>query len=321
VRAGRARWVERLGWVIVVFVGGVMLTQVAGWTGFRIVAVIQSVTPYLGVLLVPVGVIALWTRRLVLATTVVAIGFGGLLLATPLAVPIDAPDAADGATGLRIASLNLLYRNDRIGQVADQLDALAPDVIVLSEYTEEHQTALEQHRLVDAYPHRVDRTGQFAGGIAIWSRTPVAVSEHPDTATYSLDLTVDGPDGPTRIVAMHVPTPLDNFSGWQDDLEIAAEIGRAAVVPMVLIGDLNASYWHPGFRRLLDAGFVDAHTASGRGFSASWPTNRFFPPFVRLDHALTTGGLVATDVDDFEIPGSDHRGFVVTVAPAAPATP
>jgi hypothetical protein len=38
--------------------------------------------------------------------------------------------------------------------------------------------------------------------------------------------------------------------------------------------------------------------------------------FVRLDHALTTDNLVATHVEDFDIVGSDHRGFVVTVAPA-----
>ena len=243
------------------------------------------------------------------------------VLATPLAVPNDAPDAVDGATGLRIASLNLLYRNDRVREVADELEVLAPDVIVLSEYTPEHQAVFESHPLVERYPHRVDRTGQYAGGIAIWSRTPVVVAEHPDTATYSIDLAVDGPDGPVRVVAMHVPTPLDNFSGWTSDLSIAKDIGRNVDGPTVLIGDLNASYWHPGFRRLLDVGFVDAHTAAGKGFSASWPTDQFFPPFVRLDHALTTGGLVATDVDDFEIPGSDHRGLVVTVAPAAPATP
>ncbi|MBG7605787.1 MAG: endonuclease/exonuclease/phosphatase family protein, partial [Actinobacteria bacterium] len=70
-----------------------------------------------------------------------------------------------------------------------------------------------------------------------------------------------------------------------------------------------------GFRDLLKTKYVDAHIAAGRGFSASWPTGSLIPPFVRLDHALTTAGLVSTDVNDFDIPGSDHRGFVVTVAP------
>jgi endonuclease/exonuclease/phosphatase (EEP) superfamily protein YafD len=89
----------------------------------------------------------------------------------------------------------------------------------------------------------------------------------------------------------------------------------------LVIGDFNASYWHPDFRRVLDAGFVAAHTATGSGFSTSWPTTWPIPPFVRLDHALTTGGLVATEVEDFDVAGSDHLGMIVTVAPTPPATP
>jgi endonuclease/exonuclease/phosphatase (EEP) superfamily protein YafD len=113
-----------------------------------------------------------------------------------------------------------------------------------------------------------------------------------------------------------VPTPLISFENWQRDLATAARIGSDATSPTLVIGDLNASYWHPDFRELLDAGLVDAHIAQGQGFSSSWPVGRTIPPaFVRLDHALTTAGLVSTDVVDFEIPGSDHRGFVVTVAP------
>jgi endonuclease/exonuclease/phosphatase family metal-dependent hydrolase len=143
----------------------------------------------------------------------------------------------------------------------------------------------------------------------------VIVHEHPDTYTHSVDLTVKGPDGDVRIVAMHMPTPLNSFGNWQRDLRTAARIGRDATSPMMVIGDLNSSYWHPDFRRLLDAKLVDAHAALGKGFSTSWPTGKSFPPFVQLDHALTNRGLVATEIHDVAIPGSDHRGFVVTVAP------
>ena len=114
---------------------------------------------------------------------------------------------------------------------------------------------------------------------------------------------------------MHMATPFDDFDGWRNDLAIAREVGRTTTRPTLLIGDLNASYWHPDFRRLLDAGFVDAHAAAGSGFSTSWPTNGVIPPFVRLDHALTTAGLVSTAVDDVDVPGSDHRGMIVSVAP------
>jgi endonuclease/exonuclease/phosphatase (EEP) superfamily protein YafD len=113
-----------------------------------------------------------------------------------------------------------------------------------------------------------------------------------------------------------MPTPIKDVGAWRDDLATAARIGREADGPTLLVGDLNSSYWHPDFRRLLDVGFVDAHAAAGSGFSTSWPRNWSVPPFVRLDHALTTGGLVSTDVVDLDVPGSDHRGLVVTVAPA-----
>lgn len=312
----RAWVLELIGWATVALVGAVAITQALGWAGTRGVAVIQSLTPYLGLLVVPVALVALWRRRLRLATVCGAIGVGILVLAAPLAFPNEQEKPMADAVGLRVASVNLLYRNDRIEDVADTLADLAPDVIVFSEYTAEHQAALQRSELADDFLYRIDRSGQLAGGVAVWSRTPVLVDEHPDTYNYSLDVTVDGPDGDVRLVALHTPTPLVSFDNWRRDLRTAARTGRDASGPTMVIGDFNASYWHPDFRRMLDAGLVDAHAALGKGFSTSWPTDRFLPPFVRLDHALTTPDLVSTEVDDFEIPGSDHRGFVVTVVPA-----
>ena len=315
-------WIpELIGWAIVALVGAVALSQAVGWTATRNVAIVLSLTPYLGLVLAPLVIIALWQRWLLLATVCAAIGVGILILAAPAAYPGDRPDPIAGAVGLRVASVNLLYSNDRIDDVVSTLRDLAPDVIVFNEYTAEHQSALQASDLADDYPNRIDRTDRYAGGIALWSREPVAIGEHPDTYNHSLDVSVDGPDGDVRVVAMHVPTPLISFEDWQRDLATAARIGSDATSPTLVVGDLNASYWHPDFRELLDAGLVDAHIAHGKGFSASWPTDKIVPAFVRLDHALTTDGLVSTDVADFEIPGSDHRGFVVTVAPTPRAMP
>ncbi len=311
----RAHLIELIGWLFVALVGAVILTQAFGWAGTRLVAVVQSLTPYLGVALAAVVAIAMWRRRLLLVTVGAAIGFGILILATPLAFPDDQPPPVAGATGLRVASANLLYDNGRIDDVASLLIDLAPDVIVFHEYTAEHQRALEDSALFDEYPYRIDRIGRRASGIAVWSTVPASGGERSDTSTPSLDVVVEGPDGDVRIVAMHMPTPINSFENWRRDLHTAAQIGRTATGPTMLIGDLNTSYWHPDFRALLDAGFVDAHTANGRGFSTSWPTDKIVPAFVRLDHALTIDGLVSTDVDDFDIPGSDHTGFVVSVSP------
>jgi endonuclease/exonuclease/phosphatase (EEP) superfamily protein YafD len=65
---------------------------------------------------------------------------------------------------------------------------------------------------------------------------------------------------------------------------------------------------------VLSRGWRDAHEVLGRGWSASWPTDLPGPPLVRIDHALVSGSVVVEGIVDVEIPGSDHRGFVVSVA-------
>ncbi len=308
--------IDLASWVVVAFVGLITLAQALGRSGTAAVAVVQSLTPYLTIALVPVALVAALRRRLLIATVASAVGFGIAVLAAPLAFPGPQPAAAANATGVRVASLNLFIRNPEIDAVADVLATLDADVIVLVEYTREHQSALESSRVADDFPYRSDRSGGGSSGMGIWSRFPIEERDGPDVFAESIDVDVRGPDGDIRVIAAHLRTPIADFTSWRNELTNAPGIGRSIDGPTLLIGDLNSSYWHPPYRQLLDAGFVDAHTANGSGFSTSWPTGRWFPPFVRLDHALTAGGLVSTDVDDFEIPGSDHRGLVVTVAPA-----
>ncbi|HUS44218.1 MAG TPA: endonuclease/exonuclease/phosphatase family protein [Ilumatobacteraceae bacterium] len=312
----RASVLELTSWLFVAFVGLTTISQAIGWAGTTNVAVVQSLTPYLGVALVPVIAVAFWRGRLILVTVASSIAVAILVLAAPLAFPDPQPAVAADSTGLRVASLNLWYENTRIDEVDDVLAAIDADVVVFSEYTADHRKVLQASALADTYPERTDRAGRGATGVAIWSRWPLRIDDTIETFNESLDVTVTGPDGVARIVAMHMPTPLVDFDAWRADLATAAQIGRGAAGPTLLIGDLNSSYWHPDFRQLLDAGFVDANAAAGSGFSTSWPTGGIIPPFVRLDHALTTGGLVSTDVADFDVPGGDHRGLVVTVAPA-----
>jgi endonuclease/exonuclease/phosphatase (EEP) superfamily protein YafD len=301
--------------MFVALVGLLTISQAVGWAGTTTIAIFQSLTPYLGVALLPLIALAFWRRHLVLVTVASSVAAALLVLAAPLAFPDPQPPVAADSSGLRIASLNLWYENTRVDEIDEALAEVDADVIVFNEYTPPHRDTLQATPLADTYAERLDRPGLGATGIAIWSRWPLRIDEPIDTFNDSLDVTVSGPDGDIRIVAMHMPTPIVNFDAWRSDLETAADIGSNTTGPTLLIGDLNSSYWHPDFRRLLDVGFTDANAAMGSGFSTSWPTDKKIPPFVRLDHALTIGGLVSTGVVDFDVPGSDHLGLVVTVAP------
>jgi endonuclease/exonuclease/phosphatase (EEP) superfamily protein YafD len=304
------------GWLVTAAVGLLMLTQASGWDGFKFVAIVQALTPYLLLGVAPIAVLACWTRTDRLAVMSSLVGVSGLILAAPLVFAADQPAHADDAAVFNVAAVNLLFNNPVVDEVADELLALGLDAILLTEYTPDHRAVMRSHPLSEAYPYKIESDGQLASGIAFWSRYPITEEEPPRTFKQTLYITVEAPDGPVRVLGVHPPTPIFRFDSWLDDLNIFGEVGRRLQQPTLIIGDFNASYWHPAFRDILNKGFTDAHTAHGRGFSSSWPTDEWVPAFVRLDHALTGNGLVSTGVEDFAVPGSDHRGFVVSVVRA-----
>ena len=317
MRSGGKRFVELVGWCAVGGTGVVMLTQTVARPRSRTLAVIQTLTPYLALTMAPVGLVALTGRRVTMALTASAVGIGALALARPIAFPPALPVVATGAPALRIALLNLLYTNDEasIAAVADDLRGRNLDVIVFVEYTAGHQRVIRGSGLVDDFPSRIERSGPGASGLAIWSKTPATVGDRGDTTDRTLDVTVESAAGPVRVLAVHAHTPVSDFKSWKRELDQFGELGRTGDDPTLVIGDFNASFWHPTFRALLRKGFTDAHIALGRGFSASWPNDTWYPRFARLDHAVTTDSLVPTGIEDFDILGSDHRGLIVTVSP------
>lgn len=308
---------EMLAWICVVGTGFLVGTQLLGWDGSRFVATAQALTPYVTLPMAVVAGFALWGRRLVLAASAAVLGSAILLVALPLVLTPEQPDPAPGAQELRVAAVNLLYTNTRTVEIADVLLDLDLDAIVFSEFTIEHADELRAHQLSNELPHQINRDGLLAGGMAVWSRYPLDENERKDTVNRTIDTWLDAPGARFRMFGVHPPTPVFDFSGWTREIDQITDDVSQVAEPTLVIGDFNASFWHPSFRRMLDQGLVDAHMAHGQGWSTSWPTDEFMPPFVRLDHALTSNGLVSTEVIDFRVPGSDHSGFVVTVALAS----
>lgn len=302
--------------------GVVLGSQVLGWHGNGLLASAQAITPFLVLALAPLTLGALLLRRHAAGLASSLLGVAGLALLAPLVFVADAPAPAANAAGLDVAAVNLLYTNDDVAAAADALADRDADVIVFTEYTAEHHATLSNSTLADAYPHRLAEPGPGAEGVALWSRYRFDERAGPRTVNNNVDVLLGGPDGPIRVLGVHTPTPVYDFEAWVDDLDtIALAASATPSLPTLVLGDFNASFWHPGFRAILDRGFSDAHAAAGRGFSTSWPAGGVVPAFVRLDHALTGHGLVSTEVTDFEVPGSDHTGFEVTVAPARRAEP
>lgn len=204
---------------------------------------------------------------------------------------------------------------------------LDADVLTFTELTPTHLRRLhDDHELVARFPHRFELPAREGAGAALWSRYPVHAQQVESDGHHTIVADVDVPGGPVQVIVIHTWSPVEHHAEWSEDLAELATYQPPG--PAVMIGDFNASWWHPELRDVMRAGgWRDAHQVVGRGLSCSWPNERWnvlfkvLPRFIRLDHALVDDGLVVRGVEDFPIPGSDHRGVAVTVQRARRATP
>ncbi|MEM8620319.1 MAG: endonuclease/exonuclease/phosphatase family protein [Actinomycetota bacterium] len=302
-----------MAWATTTMLGALMLTQAIGWDGARPVAAAQALTPYIVVGAAIVAFAAHLAHQHLPAFAVSLVGVVALVFTMPVMFPPPLPAADPDTQGVRLASVNLLYTNDRTTDIAASLVELGLDAVVFNEYTDAHRTALLSSDLADALPYRVEVRGERADGIAIWAVAPLTDTAPPPTAKPSIAAVLDNG---VELVGVHPPTPVWDNAAWRRDLAQLATAIADPARPTVVLGDFNATYWNPSFRRLLDVGYHDAAIALGDGLTSTWPTDWLIPPFAAIDHALVERDrLVPTRFDTFSVTGSDHRGIVVTVNP------
>ena len=295
----------------------VLLTQAVG-TPLDLIAVAQALTPMALPVLVGLAVAATCLHRHAMGFASAIVGCGYLALIAPLVFAGSGPEPAGGEPTVSIVAANLLYRNDQIDAAADMLHTIDADVLALSEVTPDIAAALQRHPLADQYPFRVDASAPLASGLMIWSRLPLGpVGEQPDFRR-AIDTTVLTDAGAIRLLLVHPPPPVFDRAQWTAELDSIAGVVDETLFPTVVLGDFNASYFHPSYRRMLgDADLHDVLVDQGRAFTPTWPTDSRLPPFAPLDHVLLDPSLSTLAVTVSEVPGSDHRAVIATVTFAA----
>lgn len=303
-------------WCAVVVCTGWMCLQLLGGRVGRWTTSAQALTPWVVPWAAIAAVVAVSLGRNVAAISAALVAGTFLALVAPLAVPSGLPDA--GGPGVTVLHANLLYSNPDIGGAIRELLAVDADVIAVSELTPEFAAAFDASAIGERYPYRVARPGDAAIGLGIWSRRPITEGDPVpgSTMTLTADLELDGRT--LHLLLAHPLPPLFQGDHWLAEMTVMRALSAERLADMVVVADLNVSYYHPPLRRFLDdTDLRDVHVALGRGFSFSWPTDEVVPPFVRLDHALVGENVTATTIEDHDVPGGDHRAFAVTVAWAA----
>lgn len=304
-------------WAAIAGAAALLGLQLAGDHVGRWVTPAQALTMWLVPIAGVAAILALLIGRHPAAISGAAVTVVFLGLTAPLAFPAALPPAA-GGPALRVVHANLLFSNPAIDDAVAALADLDADVLALSELTPELASAIAASPIGDRYPYTVLRPGDAAIGLGIWSRVPLEPGEPIPGSTMTLTADIDWAGEPLHLVLAHPLPPLFQADHWRHEMAAMAALDPALRERTLLVADLNVSYFHPPFRRFLDAtGWTDVHQALGHGFSVSWPTDEIVPPFVRLDHALVGSRLTATGIDDHAVPGGDHRAFAVSVTWAA----
>jgi endonuclease/exonuclease/phosphatase (EEP) superfamily protein YafD len=239
------------------------------------------------------------------------------LIAAPLLASRRAPLSTrlGHAAPIRVAAINVYYRNHKFQPVIDFIERERPDAVVLCEVTAKWEQALAA--LHEGYPHRYATRGKRGSGITLLSRWPfdeAAVLPGYSDVEPAIAATLQIESRFVQILGVHTSWPLGPGASACRNRQLAliAEFARSATRPLIVLGDLNVSPFSREFQALLAGGNLKT-AADGFGWQPTWPT--FLPPSgIQIDHALTSAGVMVTGFRRGPSVGSDHLPIMVDFA-------
>jgi endonuclease/exonuclease/phosphatase (EEP) superfamily protein YafD len=233
--------------------------------------------------------------------------------------------AVSTSTGqLRVLTVNLKGGRADPGAVLHTLRQYQVDILAVQEMTADWLLAMQQAGVTEVLPfgHLDPRPGSAGGGLwARWPLTPLAPV--PETKNAAPRARVEPAAGqPLTVTVVHPAAPVNRQERrWQQDLESIRSALAGSTGPQLVAGDFNASRDHRVFRDILRAGFVDCADAARQRHwpGLTWPTDRGYPPLMRLDHVLgSQADWVVHQARTMRVPGTDHRGVLAVLEFSSP---
>ncbi|TLH59406.1 endonuclease/exonuclease/phosphatase family protein [Mycolicibacterium neoaurum] len=233
-------------------------------------------------------------------------------------------------------TIRVLSSNLRYGQADPaffvELANTSADVITVSELTAEAVDKFNQAGLGRTFPYASLTPRPGAGGIGLWSRYPIAPlsSSKYESNSAAARLTIPGVQQDPIVSSVHLMSPIagdeNTFADWNRKItaarsEFAAYAEAAGPAAVIIAGDFNSTVDMRQFRDLLDVGYQEAVRQTGAGFGPTYSPHPRIPPLITIDHVLTRNST-AMSIHTVDVPGSDHRALLATVAlPVNPDNP
>lgn len=281
-----------------------------------------AVTPWIYMLAWVTTAVGLWTRRYPMVALSVALVGLQVWWVAPDFYPVPhlvKPRAGEAV--VRIFDANISQDNFDLVPVAAEIRRYRPGIVAMEEITRPAYTSLMATGVMEPYTGHslvfAPTTGSL--GMALWSRYRLSGLEewsaygHPEIRAW-----VHLPGGVrVRIDVVHNFAPYGSGEPgpWARQM-VAIKRGLSHEPrPLVVVGDLNATWYDWHFQDILHLGLRDAAVEAGQGWRMTFPANQWpVPPYARIDHVLYSAGVGLVSYAVVHVPGSAHRGLLTSVA-------
>lgn len=266
--------------------------------------------PFLVLLFVPLGLVALWRRGrtgwLLGAIVLIGLGIGAVRFLPSL--PGGAVSADLSLPQIHVSTWNLERDAVPQGSLIPALVERAPGIIGLQELTPDQAATISADpTLREHFPFQVLDPADDWSGMGLLSSWPMTGTPELSKRPPLIATTITPPDAPPLdVIVAHAPPPTMGIlrSGprydptrrdasilmLRDRLRPGLDAGR----PTLLLGDFNTIDRELGYADLTD-GLTDSWRAAGSGFGHTWrPPSLAGLPFglLRLDMVLTGPGIL-----------------------------
>ncbi len=218
-------------------------------------------------------------------------------------------------------SVNLLAINTDTAPIIDEIRQARADLILFQEYTDHWYQALIAAFGADyPYVQYVCRDDSF--GAAIYSHRPFVGEvdmELPLDGGLEPQIRavigLDGQEAAFYNIHLLPPRSLEYIMSARRQFADLLDILDRETLPVVLVGDFNATQHSTYARALERKGLVSAHELGGYGRGTTWPVHSFFRwlPGLRLDHVFLGEPLTCTYCTTGVGRGSDHRPVIAKI--------
>lgn len=257
------------------------------------------------------------TRRYLWLAATILLALPNAWYVAPYLLPLLPGQAAvqSSSASPQIVVVNLGFRNTQHQRLLDYVNERRPEVLVLSEYTPEWDTALEAG--LTGYPYALRRPRLDPFGMAVFAREPFIDIAALDLGVEQaenirLRALIGGREISLFAVHLYPPTSPQRAARRQRQFDELVRELRVAPAPRLVTGDLNVTPFSPYFRDLLTgSGLLDARQA--QGLHVTWPSLPL-PLWIPIDHALADPGSGVSDVRIGPAIGSDHYPLEIVLA-------